>query len=565
MNHPENVSGRAVLRRAVTGQWRRVAAAAALGAGHQAGEALVPVLVGVVIDRAVATSDGAALGRWLLVLAVVFAGLSTSYRLSARATEAASERAAHAVRIALVRRVLDPRGGAETGRLPGALVNIATGDARRVGLVNWALAGAVAAVCGLVVGAVALLRVSVPLGLVVLLGAPPLLWLSHVLSKPLERRSEAEQEQAARASGLAADLVAGLRVLKGIGAEPTAVERYRRTSRLSLAATLRAARAEAWQGGAMLTLTGLFIALVALVGGRLAAQGDISVGELVAAVGLAQLLLSPLMILSFCSAEFAQARASAGRVAEVLGAPHAVAGGSGALPVPVRGELRVSGVTLGPLRGLSLTVRPGELLGVVTPDPAAASALVRCLGREADPDAGTVRLDGVDLTSVEPAEVRASVVVAAHDADLFEGTLLENVLASSGDRPGADRALAAATADEVAAALPAGVDTVLDERGRSLSGGQRQRVALARALAADAPVLVVHDPTTAVDAVTEARIAEGLRDLRRGRTTIVIATSPALLATADRVVIVEDGDVRAEGTHAELVRDHAAYRAAVLG
>ncbi|WP_229808315.1 ATP-binding cassette domain-containing protein, partial [Actinomadura livida] len=123
---------------------------------------------------------------------------------------------------------------------------------------------------------------------------------------------------------------------------------------------------------------------------------------------------------------------------------------------------------------------------------------------------------------------------------------------------------AAAAADEVAANLPRGTATVLTERGRSLSGGQRQRVALARALAAAAPVLVLHDPTTAVDAFTEARIAAGVREARGGRTTIVVATSPALLAAADRVVFVDGGAVAAEGAHGDLVHEHPAYRATVL-
>jgi putative ABC transport system ATP-binding protein len=554
------VSGRSVLRGAISGQWRAVTAGSMLGMAHQAGEAMVPVLIGVIIDQAVAPGDGAALLRWLAVLALVFAGLSLGYRGAARLAERASQRSAHTIRLGLTERILDPRGGAETGRLPGALVSIATADARRVGMATWALTGAFAALAGLLVGAAALLRVSVPLGLVVLLGAPPLLWLSHLLSKPLERRSGAEQERAAQASGLATDLVSGLRVLKGLGAETAATDRYRATSRDSLAATLRAARAQAWQGGAMLGLTGVFIAVVALVGGHLAAGGSISVGQLVAALGLAQFLLTPLTILAFVSAELAQARASADRIASVLAAPFAVPPG-GSLPGPVRGELSLSQVRDEALRGLSLTVRPGEFVGVVA-DPPAAAALLRCLGREADPSSGSVRLDGVDLRTLDPAAVRSAILVAAHDAVLFEGTLLENVTAA-GDAEVA-RALAAAAADEVAGTLPEGLSAALTEHGRSLSGGQRQRVALARALAAAPPVLVLHDPTTAVDAVTEARIAAGLREIRAGSTTVVVSTSPALLAAADRVVFVTDGVVTTAAPHGELVRDLADYRDKVL-
>lgn len=552
-------SGREVLRRAIAGQRRPVVLASLLAAGHQGGEALVPVVIGVVIDQAVAGGSVLTLLGWLAVLGVVFAGLSTSYRLGARFAERAAERAAHDLRLEVGQRVLHPGGGAEHGNLAGELVSIGTSDAKRVGAVNGVLPFGVAGLTGLLVSAVVLLRMSVPLGLLVLLGTPPMLYLAHLIGKPLERRSEAEQERSAHASGIATDLVAGLRVLKGVGAERAAVERYRRTSQDSLRATLKAARAQAWHNGALLALTGIFIALVALVGGNLAAAGDISVGDLVAAVGLAQYLITPFSIFSWVNGELAQGRASAARIAGLLNAPPAIGTGSATLPVPATGHVRVCAVTQGNLRDVDFEARPGELLGVVATDPAAATDLLDCLGRAADPAAGSVFLDAVDLSTVDPGRVREAVLVAAHDADLFAGTLEENVLAG----PRAAEAMAAAAADEVASALPDGVATAVTERGRSLSGGQRQRVALARALAVDAPVLVLHDPTTAVDTVTETKIASGIAALRRGRTTILVTTSPALLAATDRVVLLDDGRVTGEGSHAELV-ERADYRAAVL-
>ncbi|SEO76526.1 ABC transporter ATP-binding protein [Amycolatopsis saalfeldensis] len=556
------ITGRDVLRSAVAGQRRPVVLASVLAATHQGGEALVPVVIGVVIDRAVADSSVLTLLLWLGVLGVVFLVLSSSYRFGARAAERASELAAQDLRLRISRRVLHPRGGTETGALAGELASIGTSDARRVGMVDAMLPFGFAALSGLVVSAIALLRMSVPLGLLVLLGTPPLLFLAHLIGKPLERRSEVEQERAAHASGVATDLVAGLRVLKGIGAEPAAVARYRRTSQDSLLATVKAARAQAWHNGALLALTGIFIALVALVGGNLAADGEITVGDLVAAVGLAQFLQAPFSIFAMVNGQLAQGRASAARVAAVLNAPLAVPGGDAALPSPAGGRVELSGVTHGKLRGLDLAVPPGQLLGVVTTDPATATDLLDCLGRFTDPAAGTVRVDATDLSTVDPDRVREVVLVAAHDADLFEGTLEENVRAGATGR--SEGVLSAAAADEVASTLPAGTATAVTERGRSLSGGQRQRVALARALAKDAPVLVLHDPTTAVDTVTEARIADGVARLRRGRTTIVVTTSPALLAATDRVVLLADGRVVAEGEHAGLVRERADYRAAVL-
>lgn len=554
-----STTGREVLRRSIAGQRRSVALASALTACHQGGEALVPVVIGVVIDQAVAGGSVWTLLLWLAVLGVLFAGLSTSYRLGARSGERAAERAAHDLRLDLGRRVLHPGGGAEAGNLAGELVSIGTSDAKRVGQLNGVLPFGVAGLAGLLVSAVVLLTMSIPLGLLVLLGTPPMLYLAHLIGKPLERRSEAEQERSAFASGIATDLVAGLRVLKGVGAERAAVDRYRRTSQDSLKATLRAARAQAWHNGALLALTGIFIALVALVGGNLAATGDITIGDLVAAVGLAQYLITPFSIFAWVNGELAQGRASAGRIADVLNAPPAVGEGTAALPEPAAGHVRLSALSRGALRDVDFEARPGELLGVVATDPAAATDLLDCLGRAADPATGSVSVDSVDLSTVDPRRVREVVLVAAHDADLFAGTVAENVEPG----PRVAEAMTAAAVDEVASALPDGVATAVSERGRSLSGGQRQRVALARALAVDAPVLVLHDPTTAVDTVTEARIAAGLAQLRRGRTTILVTTSPALLAATDRVVLLDDGRIACQGSHAELA-GRADYRAAVL-
>ncbi|MDX2562075.1 ABC transporter ATP-binding protein [Streptomyces sp. TX20-6-3] len=562
-------TGGLVLRRAIRGQRRRVIAASLLGMTHQGCEALVPVVIGATIDTAVATGSSSALLRLLIVLAVLFLVLSTCYRTSARIGEGTGELAAHTLRLDLAARVLDPRGGADANRLPGALTSIATNDARRVGSVATVISYGVSAVAALVISAVALLDISVPLGLLVLLGILPLLWLGHRISRPLERRSETEQEHAAHASGVAADLVSGLRVLKGMGAESAAVARYRTTSQDSLSAALRAARSRAGHEGAILALTGVFIAVIGVVGAYLAMDGSISVGDLVAAVGLAQFLLGPFQLLTYVNAELAQGRASAKRIAEVLASPVTVEAGHDVPADRAAGHVALRGVSLGALRGVDLDLPAGSLTGVVARDPAAANDLLLCLAREADPAEGAIELDGTPLTSLDPDALRRVVLVAHHDADLFESTLLDNVRAgvgaAAGDGPASvERALQASAADDVARLLPDGGDTLLAERGRSLSGGQRQRVALARALAADRPVLVLHDPTTAVDTVTESRIAARLREVRRDRTTILVTTSPALLAVTDRVVVLEDGAVRAAGHHTKLLAADATYRAAVL-
>lgn len=554
-----------VVRRAVQGQAPFAIGSALLHTGHQVGETLVPVVIGLVIDQAVETGNESSLLIWIAALAATFVCLSYSYRYGARVGQRAVLGAGHDLRVALTRRVLDPAGGAGRGRLAGDLMNVATQDALRIGGFNNALAGVISAIASLLVAAVVLLQISIPLGMLVLLGTPVLLGMTYVIGKPLERRLSAEQAAAAQAAGIAADLIRGLRVLKGVGAEATAAQRYRSASQAFLASTLRAARVQAVYQSATLVLSAGFVTLVAFVGGRLATEGLISVGELIAAVGVTQFLQGPFARLMVFGAAVARARASAARVANVLSAPPAVTTNEpAALPSPIEGRLQLRDLSLGSLRGVTLEVAPGELLGIATTDPADAAALADGLSRTADPASGSIELDGVPLHRLAPADVHAAILVASHDSDLFRGSLRQNIGAAAGSGDHLTAAMAASAADEVAANMPAGLDTVITEQGRSLSGGQRQRIALARALAAEPPVLALFEPTTAVDSVTESRIAGGLRDYRSGRTTLIVTSSPTLLAVCDRVVFVENGKLTAMGSHAELLLAQTSYRATVL-
>jgi putative ABC transport system ATP-binding protein len=540
------VTAGGVLRRAAAARPGELGVAAFLVAVHQLAEAAVPVTVGWVIDLAVVSRDSGALLRWLAVVVAVFVVLASSafvgYWLGAR-----TERmAAHRVRMDVAARVLHPAGGAP-GR-SGELVSTAGSDADRTGRVCQVIWGGTAALAALAGGAVVLLDASVLLGLVVLVGVPLVLLSSRLLARPLVGRAEAEQQSLAAATAVATDVVSGLRVIKGIGGERAAAESYRAASRAALSARLAAVRLEGAYLGATNVITGLFLVVVAWVGGRLALEGAISIGELVAGVGLAQFLIGPLERLTELGPVLAGARGSARRVATLLGAPPAVVEGTGTLPAQPAGAL---GVRLP--GGLTVDVAAGEHLGVVTLQAADAAALLDVLARDTD---ATVLLDGTALHEVTLDEARRAVLVARHEATLFGGTVADNA--------GRDPApLAAAAADEVVETLPRGLDSEIGEGGRTLSGGQRQRIALARALAARAPVLVLHDPTTAVDAATEHRIAEGVSALRAGRTTVVVASSPALLARCRRVLLVDHGTVVAAGSHAELVADER-YRQAVL-
>ena len=529
----------------------------ALAVVHQVCEALVAVLIGVVVDEAVRTGDGGRMALWLGVLVVVFGVLAVSAMVGYYRLTTAEARTSHDLRVRLAARAVDPRGGTEQVASSGALLSLATSDAGRVGAVTHVIGGGTSAALVLLAGLAWLLVTAWELGAVVLVGLPAMVLAAQWLARPLLARSATEQAAVAQASGVAVDLVRGLRVLKGLGAEDAATRRYRAVSVRARDRRIAAARWTGVTDGAVLALAGVLVVAVAWVGGRLALSGSVSVGQLVAAVGLAAFLVGPLERLVALPADLAVVRASADRLAAVLEAVPPVEDGVEPLPPGPSRELALHGVVSGTLTGLELTVAPGSAVGVVAPDAQDAHSLLDVLARRVDPASGTAAYAGRPLPALRLTDLHRAVLVADHDAPLFEGTVGQSLGAAS------PAVLEASGADEVLRVLPDGLAAEVGERGSRLSGGQRQRVALARALAADPEVLVLHDPTTAVDAATEHRIAERLRAVRASRTTVLVTTSPALLAACDRVVLLRGGAVVADSRH-EALSDDPAYRSSVL-
>lgn len=530
-------------------------------------ETMVPVLIGVLIDRAVAPSDAGALFFWGAALVVLFGCLSFAYRYGARLGFGVVQREMHRLRVEIATHALHPRGLRSTSTA-GETLSLATSDVDQVGTMIRSVGYTVASAMAVLVSAWFLLRLDVTLGLVVLLGVPLVLVLIQVVTPAISRRSREQQASVARASGVATDLVRGIRVLKGVGAEDVAGARYRRHSQLARAASIRTADSRGMLTGLTTGLSGLFLAVVALLAGRMALEGELTIGELIAIVGLTQFLAEPISALGEISAQLAGAHASAGRIVEFLQSPWRVRAGE-LSPADSAPTLTISGVSTGPLHRLDLRSRPGELLGLVVEDPSESAALIRLLNAETPEDQldGDVRLDGLAFHELSTEARRRRLIVNPHHADLFEGILRDN-LDPGGRHPGGLEAiLAASAADDVVDLRPEGLSQPVSPNGSTYSGGQRQRIALARALASEIPMLVLHDPTTAVDAVTEQRIAEGIRALRHGPgstlTTWVLTSSPALLDRADRVVMLEGGAVVAEGSHSELAAVPA-YQAAVL-
>jgi ABC-type bacteriocin/lantibiotic exporter with double-glycine peptidase domain len=414
----------------------------------------------------------------------------------------------------------------------------------------------VGAVVSFVVVAAILLRGSVVLGLVMLVGGPLLVASLAFVMKPLQRRQSAQREEAGRLTALGADTVAGLRVLRGIGGEGSFLARYRAQSQTVKHAGWRVAGTQATLDSAQVLLPGVFVLVVTAVGSHLAVTGEISPGELVAYYGYTAFLTIPLQTAVEMADKLITTRVAARRIARILGTEpdHVVE------PVPTDAVLPpLSGPLVDPTSGL--VVEPGRLTALVSDRPEETAALAARLGRTV-PGRHGVTWGGTALDDLPVSAVRDRVLVSQADPRLFSGPLRREL----GGADDADRAaaLAVADADDAVAALDAGIDGELEERGRSLSGGQRQRLALARALLRDPEVLVLVEPTSAVDAHTEARIAVRLAGHRRGRTTVVVTVSPLLLDHADVVHLVEDGRVVATGTHRELSRSSAAYRSVVV-
>jgi len=282
-------------------------------------------------------------------------------------------------------------------------------------------------------------------------------------------------------------------------------------------------------------------------------QGQISPGELVAFYGYSAFLLIPLRTATEYANKLIRARVAAARVCRVLALTPDHTGPAVAAELPPEGAVLADART-------GLRLRPGSLTAIVSDEPDEAAALADRLGLCTPEVDDSVTLGGVPLSSLPRAELRRRVVVSDTGAALFSGRL-GGVLSTSG--ADVDRALHTAAAEDILESLPGGLDTVVTERGRTFSGGQRQRLVLARALAADPEILVLVEPTSAVDAHTEAKIAARLRAHRSGRTTVVVSSSPLLLDTVDEVAFLRGGRVAATGHHADLLRDHPAYRAVV--
>ncbi|MEU4491430.1 ABC transporter ATP-binding protein [Streptomyces purpurascens] len=565
---PDRRGGARYLWWLVTRQPWRCAAGAMFGSVWMVLLAATPYLMSRAIDDGLEPGDMGALALWSGALFAVGAFNSwlsiMRHRTMTRVRMDANFRT---VKVVVGQAV---RLGASLSRQMGAgeVVTIGVGDVQTVSQALTVVGPGVGAVVAYLVIAVLLVSVSPLIAAVVLLGIPVIVLLVGPLLGRLQGSETEYRERQGVLTARIGDLAGGLRVLAGLGGKTLVADAFRRDSLRLREQGYRVGAVTSWVQALGIGLPTLFLAVVTWLAARLAAQGDITVGQLVSVYGYVAVLVGPVSFWVECGYQISRGVVCARRVVGFLRLE----------PMPDTGTLDAPSepsTLYDPESGVR--VLPGRLTALVAEHPADATTVVDRLGRYAPSNAtwGATRLDEIALS-----QIRARIVVADHEADLFAGSLQEMIAPSfrgagnCANNPNApadatphhaapQKALHTAAAEDIVQALPHGLNTPMTAQARNLSGGQRQRVRLARALLANPDILLTVEPTSALDAHTEAKVAARLREARQGRTTVVTTTSPLVLDHTDTVLYLKDGKVAASGTHHELLKTTPGYRALV--
>ena len=559
------------VRAVIRSQSAGVIGAALSGLLWQVGAVAAPLMVKQAIDRGVLTRDHSALLIWLGAL--LFVGLLEMAAGAVRHLYAIRNRARSDARVrdAIFAHALRLDASYHDRVGPGELMSRASSDSEQVARMMDSIGHTIGYVLTVFAVAVVLLVIDWKLALIVLIPLPLISLAGWGYSRRYHAQSERLQAAWGNAASLVEETVAGIRVVKGIGAGRPLAGDFRARSARIVERALDIARLDAVFMPTLEFLPLLGLLAVLWLGGRRVIAGDLSLGSFVAFNAYVAMLVWPLRVLGQRVTTLQKAVGASARISEVLEAEpklreprHPIK-----LEQAVRGDVRLADVRFGHedghpvLDGLDLHLAPGESLALVGPTGSGKSTVAGLLARLYDPDEGAVLLDGHNVRDLALGDVRKAVALVFEETFLFSDTVAENIRFA---RPNANdeeisRAAELAGAAAFIADLPDGYETVLGERGFSLSGGQRQRIAIARAIVADPVVLVLDDATSAVDATKEHEIRAALTTVMQGRTTLVIAHRPATIALADRVAVLDGGRIVEQGTHADLLRGSARYRA----
>lgn len=448
------------------------------------------------------------------------------------------------------------RLGADLPRLvsTGEVSAINSNDVERVSRIYDLIPRMCGAIVSFLVVATLLITSSPEMGLMVVIAVPLLSLLIAPIIKPLQHRESTQRDRLSSSSALAADIVAGLRILRGIGGENVFIDRFRKTSQDVRAAAVRTAVMRALLDALQVLLPGALIVGVIWIGGNLVSRGEMKVGELLAFYGYSSFLMIPLQVLTESAQRITSGAVAARRVIRLLSVQPLHSFGEAEVPTHFSEIYEVDS---------GLRIKAGSFTSVVCDNSLTADDLVDRLGGFEDPS--KIKIDGKSLKDFNKDEIRRLIYSQEKEPAILTGTIATHFAVKHSGSISVEESLDAASARDILDSLEGdGFSAEVVERGRTLSGGQRQRLALARTLFVDAPVTILDDPTSAVDAHTENRIAERIRKLRNGRTTVVFTNSPLILDKSDSVVLLVDGKVAAEGSHRNLLANSQDYRRLVV-
>jgi ATP-binding cassette subfamily B protein len=547
---------------------RAVGVSFVLAALARGAAAVIPFLVGKTIDHI----RGGNHNLWPLAAAIFAAGLinlafSSSRRLVAGQVSLGVE---YDLRNRMYAHLQSLELGFFDSQQTGQLMSRATVDLQSVRFfLGYGLVFILQSLVTVVVAGALMFSLNPLLALLTLAPMPAIVWVAFRYGR-LNRPAAQEVQQ--RIAELTADVeenVSGVRVVKAFAQEQRQLERFEHTVGRVYDQSMVSTRLQAFYQPLLGFIPLLGMAAVLLVGGRQAARGDISIGDFVAFYGYVAMLTSPVRMLGMALGMAQRAVASGARVFQLLDRPPRLVSPEGAPPLPDgRGAIEMRDVTVAyegsqpVLRDVTLSVAAGETIALVGPTGSGKTTLAALIPRLYDPIEGSVSIDGADVRTVDAESLRHQVALVSDDAFLFSASLRENIAYA---RPNAtddevQRAASMAGLDEVVAALPDGYETLVGERGLTLSGGQRQRVAIARALIQDPRILILDDATSSLDASTEAKVKQALREVMKGRTTVIIGHRLSTIALADRIAVLDGGRLVAVGTHDELVEKSELYR-----